>query len=144
MSFVRSGPRGLQEALFTLDLRTGRERRLTSASFDVAIKTGWSPDSRWILFSRDAFHPKPGVSGNVMTISRDGVHLQTVTQYRGGDVTALAGSYAPDGREVVYRSEATNDYSLVIARRDGSLPNTIFHSSTMSPRNIDWGSASCT
>jgi len=139
MSFVRLGPNDANAALFTLDLRSGRERQLTTASANVAIKTGWSPDSKRIVFSRDAFTPQPGVSGNVMTISATRGHLRPVTHYEGGDVSAFAGSYSPDGRWIIYRREATNDFSLVKVHPEGTNPTTIFHSTTLRPRFIDWG-----
>jgi TolB protein len=139
MSFVRLGPNDANAALFTLDLRSGRERQLTTASANVAIKTGWSPSSKRIVFSRDAYTPQPGVSGNVMTISATGGHLRPVTHYEGGDVSAFAGSYSPDGRWIIYRREATNDFSLVKVHPDGTNPTTIFHSTTLRPRFIDWG-----
>ena len=139
MSFVRLGPNDANAALFKLDLRSGRERQLTTASANVAIKTGWSPDSKRIVFSRDAYTPQPGVSGNVMTISATGGHLRPVTQYEGGDVSAFAGSYSPDGRWIIYRREATNDFSLVKVHPDGTNPTTIFHSTTLRPRGSDWG-----
>ena len=143
MSFVRIGPKDLQAALFTLNLRTGQARQLTSYNADVAVKTGWSPDSRRILFSRDAYGQKPGISGNVMTVGHNGSRLRAVTHFRGGEVTAFAGSFSPDGRRVAYRREATNDYTLVLARRDGSHPTPILHSSTLKPRGIDWGPSPC-
>jgi Tol biopolymer transport system component len=143
VSFVRHGanPDETEAALFTLNLRTGRQRQLTPFAFNVASKTGWSPTGRRIVFSRDAYHLTPGVSGNVNTISRTGHRLREVTHFRGGDITAYAGSYSPDGRHVVYRREATDDYSLVVARSDGTHPRTILHSATLRPRGSDWGPA---
>jgi Tol biopolymer transport system component len=143
MSFVRQGPNETDSALFTLDLRSGRTKQLTPTSADVAIKTGWSPNGHRIVFSRDAYSAKPGVSGNVMTISRRGHHLRAVTHYEGGDVSAFAGSYSPDGRWIVYRQEKSNDFSLIKIHPDGSGATTIFHSTTMRPRYIDWGPSSC-
>jgi Tol biopolymer transport system component len=143
ISFVRLGPGDTDAALFTLNLRTGKQRRLTPSSFDVAIKTGWSPNGRRILFSRDAYHLKPGVSGNVMSISRKGHRVRAVTHYRGGDVNGYAGSYSPDARHVVYRREATDKYSLIIARSDGTHAKSILTSSTLRPRFMDWGPTSC-
>jgi Tol biopolymer transport system component len=139
VSFVRVGPRETDAALFTVDLRTGRQRQLTPFSFDVAIKTGWSRNGRRILFSRDAYGAKPGVSGNVVTISRTGHRLRALTHYTGGAVTAFAGSFSPDGSRVVYRREATDDYRLVVADSRGRHRTTILHSSTLRPRFIDWG-----
>jgi Tol biopolymer transport system component len=143
VSFIRLGPKDPDAALFTLNVRTGRQRQLTPFNFDVAVKTGWSPNGRRIVFSRDAYNLKPGVSGNVMTISRKGHRLRKVTHFRGGDVNAFAGAYSPNGRNVIYRREATDDYSLVIARLDGSHRRTILHSSTLKPRFIDWGPTLC-
>ena len=141
MSFVRLGPNDGDAALFTMDLRSGHTKQLTPAKADVAIQTGWSPNGQRIVFSQDAYFAKPGVSGNVMTISRGGRHLRAVTHYAGGEVTGFAGSYSPDARWIIYRQEKTSDFSLVKVHPDGSDPTVIFHSTTLRPRFIDWGPA---
>jgi Tol biopolymer transport system component len=139
LSVIRLGPSPTDAALITVDLATGREKQLTRYDADVAIKTGWSPNSRRIVFTRDAFTAKPGISPNIWTIGRNGHAKHAVTRFSGGDVKAIAGSYSPDGRWIVFRREEPSGAGLWIIRPNGRQAKLIFTDPDVIPRYIDWG-----
>jgi Tol biopolymer transport system component len=130
-----------QSALFTVDLRSGRERQLTPFSEDVAIKQAWSPDGRRLTYTRAGYQHLPGISSNVVTIRRNGSGAHQVTSLTGGDSNAFTGSYSPDGQWIVYRLETPTSASLVKVHPWGGEPVTIFDIDGVRPRFIDWGPA---
>lgn len=141
LSFVRLGPEEFDSALFTVDLATGEETRLTPFSADVAVKQAWAPNGRRLTFSRDGDELKPGVSANVRTMRADGRGWRVVTTYRGGKVNAFVGSYSPDGRWIVYREDHAERAPLMVVRPDGSQAHAILEVKDLRPRFIDWGPA---
>jgi Tol biopolymer transport system component len=62
-----------------------------------------------------------------------------LTDFKGGDVNAFAGSYSPDGKWIVYRLADRDTYSLVKMRPDGTHVRTILTVPGLAPRFIDWG-----
>jgi Tol biopolymer transport system component len=139
LSFIRQAGGEFDSALMTMDLSSGDVTQVTPFSADVAVKQGWSPDGRRLTFSRNAWEPKEGVSGNVMTIRPDGTRQHAVTSYTGGKVNAFVGSYSPDGRWIVYREENGDRTPLMVVRPDGSGAHPILEVDGLRPRYIDWG-----
>ena len=139
LSFIRQAEGEFDSALMTMDLASGEVTQVTPFSADVAVKQAWSPDGRRLTFSRNAWEPKEGVSGNVMTIRPDGSRHQAVTSYAGGKVNAFVGSYSPDGRWIVFRKENGDRTPLMVIRPDGSDAHPILEVDGMRPRYIDWG-----
>jgi Tol biopolymer transport system component len=62
-----------------------------------------------------------------------------VTEYRGGEVNALVGSYSPNGRWIVFRLEDHGRFGLYKVRPDGSHLLPILGLSDFAARFIDWG-----
>jgi Tol biopolymer transport system component len=139
LSFVRLGEQDGKSALMVLNLKTGKVRQLTPFSADVAIKTGWAPNSKRIGFSRDAYSLKDGISANIVTVKPDGTGRRKVTSYAGGKVHAFFGSYSPDGQWIVYREEHTDRWPLMLVRPDGSDAHPILEVDGLRPRGTDWG-----
>lgn len=134
-----------QQALTTADLDGSGQRDLVPPSFDVAVKTGWSPDNQRIVFTREA-NPDP-VTGlleaNVVTIAADGTRPRNLTDYQGGRLSAFAGSYSPDGRWIVYRLQdnQTGRSGLWKMWTDGTHRTLIFSQPGLTARFIDWSAA---
>jgi Tol biopolymer transport system component len=126
-------------ALFTSDVDGSNMLQLTPFDFDVAIKQDWAPDGQHLVFTKDGYAHKPGVSSNIVTIRPDGTDLRLITHYRGGDVNAPVGSYSPDGRWIVFRLEDHGQFGLFKIRPDGSHLKVILPLSDFKPRFIDWG-----
>lgn len=132
-----------QQALTVSDMHGRHAHDLVPPSFDVGVKTGWSPDSRQIAFTRDA-NPDPNtglLQANVATIAADGSDLQTLTHYSGGRLSAFAGSYSPDGRRIVFRLQDNDAGTSGVwtMRADGSDPVLLFSRPGLRARGIDWG-----
>ncbi len=127
-------------ALWVLNLRTGRERRITPYELRGGDTPDWSPDGRRILF-----HSNQGgdsnVSANLYTVKPNGRGLKQLTFEQGGTVNYLGSSYSPDGCFIVVgRRPATGGVNadIFIMRSDGShirsLTRTVLYDSYP-----DWG-----
>jgi len=139
LSFVSLNGQPAGAALFTSDLDGTNVFQVTPFEFDVALKQDWSPDGRHLVFTQFGDETIPGVSKNIATIRPDGTHLQFLTHYQGGAVNAIAGSYSPDGRWIVFRLVDHGLAGLFKMRPDGSDVTTILPLSTFVPTFIDWG-----
>lgn len=99
--FTRSARRG-NDALWTVDLRGGGERRLIPDRTSVYDHGVYSPDGRLIAFARSQGPPRRSrlrVSLNVMAASGGRVR-RLVDLGREGDLGRIA--WAPDGNRIVY------------------------------------------
>src|SRR5829696_4540499 len=126
-------------ALMTAGIPGDQLRQLTLFSFDVGSKLDWSPDGGRLGFIHNANFAIPGESANIATIRPDGTDLRFLTHYSGGEVNAFFGSYAPDGRWIVFRLEDHGRYGLYKMRPDGTHLKAILPLSGFAPRFIDWG-----
>jgi Tol biopolymer transport system component len=133
-----------QQALVVSDLDGSHLVQLTPYSFDVGIKQDWAPNGRRLVFTRDAnpFPNTPAPDANVATIRSDGSGLRMLTHFSHGRFNALAGSYSPDGRWIVFRLEdnVTGMSGLWRMHTDGTHRRLIFSIPDFKPRYIDWGS----
>jgi Tol biopolymer transport system component len=144
LSFIRVDD-GVEfhQALTVAKLDGTHQHDLLPPSWDIAIKHAWSPDSRRLVFTRDADpDPVTGVlAANVGTVRADGRHVRMLTHYTGGRLSAFAGSYSPDGRHIVFRLQdnTSGKSALWVMRTDGSHRRQIFSRDGVRPRFIDWG-----
>jgi Tol biopolymer transport system component len=105
---------------------------------DQAIKQDWAPDGKRLLIGVNANFLHGG-SANIATIRPDGSGFRYLTHYTGGDVSAFAGSYSPDGNWIVLRIEDHGSYALYRMKADGSDLHPLLGFSPFRPRGIDWG-----
>jgi Tol biopolymer transport system component len=102
--FERFNVRGAEpdpgKALWIVDLRTGREHRVTPYELEAGDTPDWSPNGQWILFHDDGFG-NPDVSANLYKIRPNGRGLTQLTFETGGTVNYLGASWSPDGRYIV-------------------------------------------
>jgi Tol biopolymer transport system component len=138
VTFVRATG-GELAALFAVNIDGSDVRRLTSYALQVGSKHDWAPDGRRIVITTHADH-SAGKSPNVATIRSDGSQLRMLTHHTGPDNGALAGSYSPDGRWIVFRTGNLNrdDSRLYKMRPDGSHRQLIKRL-PFQPRFSDWG-----
>ena len=73
-----------------------------------------------------------------MTIRPDGSRKKNLTGFKGGTENAFAGSFSPDGKQIVFRIESGDTYSLALIDRDGGNLHRITTGKGR-PRFIDWG-----
>jgi TolB protein len=92
------------KALFVANLDGSGQQRITPWSLRATSTAAWAPDGSRILFASDlpAGHLAPGT--NLYTVRPDGTGLRRLTNV-GANHYVLAGSYSPDGKEVVYATD---------------------------------------
>jgi Tol biopolymer transport system component len=129
---------GENGALFRTRINGGAVTQITPFAF-VSIKHDWAPDGRRIVYSDGADTGDPTISTNIATIAPDASRLRHLTGFQGGAVSAFAGSYSPDGREIVLRLEDHGTYGLYRARPDGSRLRLLIALGALKPRVSDWG-----
>jgi Tol biopolymer transport system component len=113
-------------------------RQLTPYSWNVAIKHDWSPDGKLIVLTTNADFVRPNESANLVTIRPDGSGKTDLTGFTGGAENAFAGSFSPDGEQIVFRIESGDTYSLAVIDRDGGNLRRLTTGKGR-PRYIDWG-----
>lgn len=139
VTFVRHKVEGKLQALLAVDIEGSGDRKLTSYKREVAIKHDWAPDGRHVVITTQADYPEHK-SPNVATIRPDGSHLRMLTQYKGGEVGAFAGSYSPNGRWIVFRVENLDKESFRLYRmRPDGTHRKLIKKLPFSPRGSDWG-----
>jgi Tol biopolymer transport system component len=126
-------------ALFTSNLDGTGAFQVTPFSFDVAVKQDWAPDGKHLVFTIYGDVTIPGVSKNIVTIHPNGTKLHFVTNYEGGDVNAVVGSYSPDGRWIVFRLIDHGTFGLYKIHPDGTHLTAILPLSAFRPGFIAWG-----
>jgi TolB protein len=145
--FQRTNVRGTQPddgiALWTIDLKTGREHRITTWRLRAGDTPDWSPDGKTILFHSNQNGP-PDISGNLYTVRASGYHAKKLTFAHGGVRQYLGSSYSPDGKWIVFgRRPATggvdaNAADVFIMRTDGSDKQHVTRT-TLYDSYPDWG-----
>ena len=138
ITFVRIKKDGRQQALFAVRPNGTGLRQLTPYSWEVAIKHDWSPDGKLIVLTTNADFVRPNQSANLVTIRPDGSGMKNLTGFTGGTENAFAGSFSPDGEQIVFRIESGDTYSLTVIDRDGGNLRRITTGKGR-PRFIDWG-----
>jgi Tol biopolymer transport system component len=138
ITFVRIKKDGRQQALFAVRRNGSGLRQLTPYSWEVAVKHDWSPDGKLIVLTTNADFVRPKESANLVTIRPDGSGMKNLTGFTGGTENAFAGSFSPDGEQIVFRIESGDTYSLAVIDRDGGNLRRITTGKGR-PRNIDWG-----
>jgi Tol biopolymer transport system component len=139
VTFVRKKVDDLRHALFSVSIDGRGLTQLTTYALEVSPKHDWAPDGSHLLITQYADHPR-GHTPNLATIRRDGSGRFQLTNQDGADVAALAGSFSPDGRWVIFRLEdqSKGRYSLWKIHPDGT-GRTRIGRFKFAPRSIDWG-----
>jgi Tol biopolymer transport system component len=138
ITFVRIRKAERQQALFAVRPNGSGLRQLTPYSWDVAIKHDWSPDGKLIVLTTNADFVRPNESASLVTIRPDGSSKTDLTGFTGGKENAFAGSFSPDGQQIVFRIESGDTYSLAVIDRDGGNVRRLT-TGKGKPRYIDWG-----
>jgi TolB protein len=103
--FQRNNIRGTEPAdgiaLWIVNVRSGRERRVTPWELNAGDTPDWSPNGKLILF-HDNNNGDPAVSANLYTIRPDGTHLRQLTFATGGVTNYLGSSFSPDGNWITF------------------------------------------
>jgi Tol biopolymer transport system component len=138
ITFVRVKRDEELQALFSVKRDGKGLRQLTPYGWDVAIKHDWSPDGKLIVLTTNADLVRTGESANLVTIRPDGTGKKELTHFTAGTKNAFAGSFSPDGKQIVFRLESGDHYSLATISRNGGTIHKLA-TSKAKPRFIDWG-----
>jgi len=139
ITFVR-GRSETAKALFRMRSDGTDVHRLTPFRWDVfESKHDWSPDGKLIVLTRDADRAEAGRSANLVTIHPDGSHAKNLTHFKGGTTNAFVGSFAPNGKRIVFRLQKGDRYALATIRRNGGKLRLLTRMTKAMPRYIDWG-----
>jgi Tol biopolymer transport system component len=139
ITFVRIKSDGKLQALFSVHPDGSGLRQLTPYSWEVAIKHDWSPDGKLIVLTTNADFVRPAESANLVTIHPDGTGETELTRFKGGTKNAFAGSFSPDGKQIVFRLETGDTYSLAVIDRNGKNLRVVAKRGKNKPRGTDWG-----
>ena len=107
--------------LFVVD-RRGRVRSRLTATPELEQPAGWSPDGRFVLFTRFRLD---GRGADVFVVDRDGSRERRLTRGRGQNVAA---SWSPNGRAIVFTSDRGGREQVYVMRADGSMPRNLSRS----------------
>jgi Tol biopolymer transport system component len=139
ITFVGLSEEGARNSLFAMRPDGSQLHRLTPARWGIADKYDWSADGKLIVLTTHAHFVVPAESANVVTIRPDGTIATRITRFTGGEKNAFAGSFSPDGEQIILRLERGDTYSLATVDRDGRNLRALAKFSTERPRYIDWG-----
>jgi Tol biopolymer transport system component len=139
ITFVRTFEDGTRNSLFAMRPDGSQLHRVTPTSWSIADKYDWSADGKLILLTTHAHFVRPGESANVVTIRPDGTIATRITRFTGGEENAFAGSFSPDGKQIILRLERDATYGLATVDRDGRNLRAPTKFGTDRRRYIDWG-----
>jgi Tol biopolymer transport system component len=141
VSFVRIKRSEKLQALFIVRIDGSGLKQVTPYALDVARKQDWSPDGKLILLTTNADWVRPQESANLVTVRPDGSGMTQLTQYTGRKENAFAGSFSPDGKQILFRLEQGDKYALAVVDQDGENLRLLTRLGRAKPRAIDWGTA---
>jgi Tol biopolymer transport system component len=106
-----------------------------------ADNASWSPDGSKLLYN--TYHePQPGKDSNVFTMRPNGTHVVSLTHLKHGNGQAYAGSWAPDGRWIVFHKETTSVDELFTMDAHGHHARRLTHlGRTRFVHGASWGTA---
>jgi TolB protein len=127
-------------ALWTINVRTGRERRVTPWELRAGDTPDWSPDGKLILF-HDNVAGDPAVSANLYTVRPNGTHVHQLTFANDGVTNYLGSSFSPDGRWITFgRRPATGgrNADVFVMRTNGTGERAVTRTA-LYDSYPDWG-----
>jgi TolB protein len=136
--FTRADLARKQDAVFTVEVRSGELFQVTPWALHAGGDPEWSPDGKWILLTTQ---PRDRAT-NVYKIHPDGTELTNLTRHKRGRYHYLSSSFSPDGKRIVSaRTPGTGPQGaadLVVMNADGSKIRPITKT-RLWESSVDWG-----
>jgi Tol biopolymer transport system component len=92
-----------RKAVFTVRINGSHLTKIVPYWFNVSAKLDWSPNGERLLYTAYIDQPN-GHASNIFTVRPDGSGVRQLT-HASGDVSAISGTYSPNGRWILYRRE---------------------------------------
>jgi TolB protein len=136
--FTRADLARKQDAVFTVEVRSGELIQVTPWTLHAGGDPEWSPDGKWILLTT-----QPGDRAtNVYKIRPDGTGLTNLTRHKRGGYHYLSSSFSPDGRRIVSArtpgAGPERAADLVVMNANGSKIRQITKTRVWES-SVDWG-----
>lgn len=135
-NYDEGGATPFRKAVFTVRMDGSHLTKIVPYRFNVSAKLDWSPNGERLLYTAYIDQPN-GHASNIFTVRRDGSGVRQLT-HASGDVSAISGTYSPNGRWIVYRRETPSGYAQWKMHPDGTHKTLIRHL-PFAPRSQDWG-----
>jgi Tol biopolymer transport system component len=117
--YMKAGGAG---RLVVVETRDARKRILGGTQGELSTDPSWSPDGRWIAFSRQR---GPFQGSDLYLVAPDGTRLHRIA--RGRDISRA--TWSPDGRRIAYlravAPQGVDGWAVVVAAADGSRPRRL-------------------
>jgi Tol biopolymer transport system component len=128
------------KALYSVRMNGTHLRTVVPYDLDVCACGGdWAPNGKRIGFSDNAGAGETQTRPtNLATIRPDGTGLRFVTHFHGIHVYVSSGSYSPDGRWILFKTQRGDHYALWKVHPDGSHQARIARFK-FNPGTRDWG-----
>jgi Tol biopolymer transport system component len=127
-------------ALLIADMVGENVERIVPFRLEVGIKADWSPDGSHIVFTENLDEEENVPASNVATVRPDGTDLVELTHQAQPNLAAVAGSYSPDGRWILFRFDNldTGKYTPMKMHPEGSDKTRVARLG-VKERRMDWG-----
>jgi Tol biopolymer transport system component len=143
LAFVstRAGGIARATAIFVMNADGSGVRKLVDGGLEQT-SPAWSPDGRWIAFSRCTFFTESGVcsSAQIVVVRPDGSGARDVTEpVAQVSVTDSKPSWSPDGRRIVFtRTLSFGDNQIWVVRADGQGLTRLLADDAEGDHNPSW------
>jgi Tol biopolymer transport system component len=115
--------------LYTHNLVTGNERRLTTTAADEAGPS-WSPDGRQLVFTRSV-----NGDADLYVLDLTSGDERPLVVRPGND---LEPAWSPDGRRIAFASDQDGDFEIYVINVDGTVERDWSNSHLASDRSPAW------
>jgi Tol biopolymer transport system component len=118
ITYVSFDTRHHYPALFAVRFDGSQRHQVTPYARDIGGHD-WSPDGKLIVLTTNADHARPDEPVNLVTIRPDGSGMTPLTHFTDSTTSAFAGSFSPDGKQIVFRLNKRRRYALAVIDSDG-------------------------